>query len=147
MIPVYKLITFLWHTFYYCHVIEIQVTVLLLMLKLWLVEGMLDIISCLYCTYFVVIHVWGYSTKFCISSPFYFLLPVFFRHVQSTPLSSGTLPVCTTQLTVSAVKILSGKVNTVFLNVTMFDIGHSTIILYPARSCSPYVKLSVKVSF
>jgi hypothetical protein len=24
--------------------------------------------------------------EFCISSPFYFLLPVFFRHVQSTPL-------------------------------------------------------------
>jgi len=42
----------------------------------------------------------------------------FFRHVQSTPPSSDTLPVCTTQLTGSAVKILSWKVNNVFLNVT-----------------------------
>jgi len=59
-----------------------------------------------------------FQKEFCIRSPFYFLLPVFFRQVQSTPPLSSTLPVCTTQLTGSAVKILSGKVNTVILNVT-----------------------------
>ena len=58
-----------------------------------------------------------FEKEFCISSPFYFLLPVFFRHVQSTPPSSGTLPICTTHLTGSAVKILLGKVNNLFLNV------------------------------
>ena len=58
-----------------------------------------------------------FQKEFCVSSPFWFLLPVFFGHVQRTPPSSGTLPICTTQLTVSAVNILSGKVNTVFLNV------------------------------
>ena len=58
-----------------------------------------------------------FQKEFCVSSQFYFLLPVFFRHVQSTPPSAGTLPLCTTQLTGSAVNILSGKVNTVFLNV------------------------------
>jgi hypothetical protein len=60
----------------------------------------------------------SFEKEFCISSPFYFLLPVFFRHAQSTPPPSGTLPVCKTLLTGSAVNILSGKVNTLFYNVT-----------------------------
>jgi len=29
----------------------------------------------------------------------------------------------------------------------MFDIRHCTVILYPARSCNPYVKLPVEISF
>jgi hypothetical protein len=57
--------------------------------ELSVVEGMLEINSCFYCTDYIVIHVWGYSMKFfqkefCISSPFYFLRPVYFRHTEHT---------------------------------------------------------------